>query len=105
MLSVKKLLYKICEHEKNQEIYYADKTFNGTFTIGSSGYVELGAPPSPITSGTNVLAIMISSWGGNSGAFAVARGGNNVAWLVGTPNVTVTNPIVRYAYFRATAGL
>lgn len=105
MLSVKKLLYKICEHERSQEIYYTDKVFSGTFTIASSGYVELGAPPSPITSGTNVLAMTIASWGGNSGAFTVARGGNNVAWLIGTPNVTVTNPTVRYAYFRASAGL
>ena len=105
MLSVKKLLYKICEQEKRQEIYYLDKTFSGTFTIGSNGYVELGAPPSPITSGTSVLAMTIATWGANSGAFALARGGGNGAWLVGTPGVTVTNPAVRYAYFRATIGL
>lgn len=104
MLSVKKLFYKVLNKLRLMEIAYADKTFSGTYTVASNGYVQLGTPPSPIVNTTLVMSMNLHSWGTNTGAFSIGRGGNNVAYLIGVSGTKVTDPVIRYTYLKFSGG-
>ena len=101
---IKTLMYKVLNKLRLMEISYADKTFSGTYTIASNGYVQLGTPPSPIVNTTLVMSMNLHSWGANTGAFSIGRGGNNVAYLIGVSGTKVTDPVIRYTYLKFSGG-
>lgn len=92
VLGGKKLLYKILQTLMDIPILEMH-TFMGTFTIASSGYVQIGS----YLSGKTILAVTIGNWTSATGAFGVSYSGGAV-YLIGTPNVTIKNPEIRFLY-------
>lgn len=89
MLNQKKLDTKMLE--AIPRIY--DEAFTGTWTINSSGYVQLGT----MLTGKAILSAYVKTWTSNTGAFSLVFSGNT-AYLVGTPNTQVKNPEIRITY-------
>ena len=90
MLDIKKLLTKILQYTP----LYGQKSFTGSWTIGSSGYVQLGN----LSSVGTVYSATVSTWSSNTGAFSLALSGNT-AYLVGNSGTVVVNPTIKYLYY------
>ena len=91
MLNLKKLLTKILR----LTLQTGTQQFSGNWTIGSSGYVQLGSLPTP---NGIVYSAIVSTWGSNTGAFSLVLSGNT-AYLVGNPGTVVANPTIKYLYY------
>lgn len=68
---------------------------NRTFTINNNGYVLLD---NESFLGLNVISVNIMSWLAATGAWGLAFGNANVLYIIGTPGVTVNQPVVDVAY-------
>ena len=89
---IKKLIYKILQILPNIPILEMH-TFTGTFTIASNGYVQVGT----YLVGKTILSVSLGNWTSATGAFGVSYSGGAV-YLVGTPNVVIKNPEIRFIY-------
>ena len=90
MLNLKKLLTKILQNT----LVSGQKSFAGSWTIGASGYVQLGS----LSSVGTVYSATVSTWGSNTGAFSLVLGGNT-AYLVGNSGTVVVDPTIKYLYY------
>ena len=90
MLNLKKLLTKILQYTP----LYGQKTYTGSYTINSSGYVQLGS----LSSVGTVYSATVSTWSSNTGVFSLVLSGNT-AYLVGNAGTVIVNPSVKYLYY------
>jgi len=91
MLNLKKLLTKILQNT----LVSGQKNFEGSWTIGASGYVTLGS----LSSVGTVYSATVSTWVSNTGAFSLTLGSGNTAYLVGNPGTVVVDPAISYLYY------
>lgn len=75
----------------------ADVLYSGTYTIPSSCYLNIAKGSEPFK-GHTVLAINLTSWGTNTGAFSVSSNSGNEVYLLGNNGVKVTNLGIRVTY-------
>lgn len=83
--------------KQNRRTEVADMLYSGTYTIPSSCYLNIATGSEPFK-GHTVLAINLTTWGTNTGAFSVTSNSGNEVYLIGNSGVKVTNLGIRVTY-------
>lgn len=71
--------------------------YNGTFTIPSSGYLNIATGTEPFR-GKAIISLNPITWGTNTGAFSLASSGGNEIYIIGANGTRVTNLKIRFTY-------
>lgn len=81
------------------KLNWVAKSYSGTYTIPSAGYLSIGTAPAEAVNHT-IVSMMISSWGSNQGAINLARATGDTIYLIGAVGASISDFEIRFLYFK-----